>query len=299
MRKTVSIYSLMVIMLITLVNCGQMEKPTSQSDVLSSNMQALTNHTGLTIPDLNEDNNGNRLNEWVKSEITLSDSGYGQHPRRAEVSIQHPYCGDLSIMLESPSGKTEYLRQRTQSNKNEKQSCLFIDKDISTSFIGDNDGTWKLWLIDLGKGDWGALQSWSLIVNECYGVGCNDRWGNTGNDTDNTDTDNTVSAPSSCNGICSYGAICGDFCPSTATCTWVSVGNNYYPQITACQSTSDYYNDNGYGNGSGSGYGNDNGYGSGSGYGNDNGYGSGSGYGNDNGYGNGSGNSNCYPWGCY
>ena len=306
--QKISIYSLMVIILISLVSCGQVEESDSKS--ISSNHQALTNHSSLSIPDYYADYYGNRLNNWVQSKITLSNSGYDQSPKRVEVSLQHPYCGDIQIILESPSGKTIYLRERTQSNKNEKTECLFIEKDITSSFIGDNDGTWILWIIDLGRGDSGELQSWSLLVNSDDGnnsdTGSNYDWPPADSGSSDNYNNTTSSAPAPCNGICTYGATCGDFCPSTATCTWVAVGSEYYPQITACQSTSDYYSNDGYD--SGSGYGSDNGYGSNDGYG-DSGYGSNSGYGYNNGYdsnggygynnGSGSNNTNCYPWGCY
>ena len=127
----------------------------------------------LPIPD--NDPNG------LTSSITVADN-YNIEKVKVTVNITHTYVGDLTLTLESPSGKITELVSGACSNGEDIDvvfddnggdlNCAVTAPAISgtikpsqelSNFIGENSsGTWKLKIEDGAPDDNGSLVSWSL-----------------------------------------------------------------------------------------------------------------------------------------
>lgn len=78
--------------------------------------------------------------------------------------IDHQHVGDLVVKLESPSGKSRILHNRTGSNAT-KVNVSFNTYELS-EFKGEKlGGSWWLIIEDHLKGDTGKLISWNLELN--------------------------------------------------------------------------------------------------------------------------------------
>jgi len=81
-----------------------------------------------------------------------------------EVDIEHPYIGDLSVKLISPSKKELVLHNRQGGNhKNLKKK---FESEELTDLIGDKSkGQWKLVCHDFAPQDQGKLNNWTIGIN--------------------------------------------------------------------------------------------------------------------------------------
>lgn len=99
----------------------------------------------------------------VKSFITLSGEGRIEEVY-ADLAIDHPYSGDLSVILVCPDGSARVLFDRVGGSSPDvvgpfsaSESCRF----------GPIEGTYELWVRDLAPRDVGSLTSWSVRVQPC------------------------------------------------------------------------------------------------------------------------------------
>jgi subtilisin-like proprotein convertase family protein len=84
------------------------------------------------------------------------------------VNITHTYRGDLKVILESPSGTSVVLHNRTGGSADDIITWYDTETTPAESLgalVGENAfGTWKLIVEDHAGGDTGALQEWSLEI---------------------------------------------------------------------------------------------------------------------------------------
>ncbi len=75
------------------------------------------------------------------------------------LNIQHTYIGDLIVKIQSPSGKTILLHNRSDGSKDNIQKTYNLTQELS----GENQsGQYKLNLQDLAAVDIGQLNSWTI-----------------------------------------------------------------------------------------------------------------------------------------
>lgn len=119
---------------------------------------------GLTIPDDNE--------AGVASEITVAGSGIGRI-EFVEVyftSRDHPYPGDLEIVLTSPSGTRSRLAETHLGDcrvSTGEEECAYNDWRFGTARHLDEpaDGVWRLTVADKNAKDQGSFQNWRLVFH--------------------------------------------------------------------------------------------------------------------------------------
>lgn len=84
------------------------------------------------------------------------------------VNITHPFIGDLEIALTSPEGTTSYLMYRPSqgalSAVGSNQHDIHFTFDTVLDWGESARGRWTLAVIDLGTGNAGTLDSWSIDV---------------------------------------------------------------------------------------------------------------------------------------
>ncbi len=74
-----------------------------------------------------------------------------------DVSIVHPYIGDLQVELHSPNGQIAVLHDNTGKGTDN------INQSYSVDMTGvESSGTWLLKAVDSGRRDVGYIDSWSL-----------------------------------------------------------------------------------------------------------------------------------------
>jgi subtilisin-like proprotein convertase family protein len=125
----------------------------------ASNRQQITlsHNPALTIPD----NNGS----FASDSISVSQS---IEVERAEVTLNvtHPYVGDLSVLLTSPSGTTSFLLYRPQQNSlsayGTGQDNIHFTFDTVLNWGESSVGAWSLAIFDKATGYIGKLDSWTL-----------------------------------------------------------------------------------------------------------------------------------------
>jgi hypothetical protein len=99
---------------------------------------------------------------WTEMPLSLSGNGATLQKLNVEVTVNHPYRGDLEASLISPSGRSISL---CTANKRDTTANLAISQDATASFnTSGTNGTWKLRIRDLAFGDVGSVQRFSLAV---------------------------------------------------------------------------------------------------------------------------------------
>lgn len=84
------------------------------------------------------------------------------------VNLTHPFIGDLEITLTSPQGTTSYLMYRPSqgalSAVGSNQHDIHFTFDTVLDWGERAQGSWTLGVIDLGTGNAGTLDNWSIDV---------------------------------------------------------------------------------------------------------------------------------------
>ena len=82
------------------------------------------------------------------------------------MDLTHTYIGDLVIELESPSGTTVVLHDRSGGTTNDIVGTYGVDLSPAEPLSGfhgeSSDGTWELRVRDEANGDTGTVNAWSL-----------------------------------------------------------------------------------------------------------------------------------------
>ncbi len=97
-----------------------------------------------------------------------------------KVDIRHTYKGDLKVALLAPNGQSTIVHDRTGGSADDIKETYKIDAFNGLSLAG----TWTLNIADLGKGDTGNLQAWSLefiLTGDVPEEVCDDGIDNDGN----------------------------------------------------------------------------------------------------------------------
>jgi subtilisin-like proprotein convertase family protein/subtilisin family serine protease len=87
---------------------------------------------------------------------------------RVEVTLNvtHPFIGDLSVLLTSPSGTTSFLLWRPQQNPlsafGTNQDNIHFTFDTVLDWGESSLGSWSLGIYDHASGDVGTFDSWTL-----------------------------------------------------------------------------------------------------------------------------------------
>lgn len=96
------------------------------------------------------------------------DSDVGVERVDVTVNITHPFIGDLEIVLTSPGGTTSYLMYRPSqgalSAVGSDQHDIHFTFDTVLDWGESARGRWTLGVIDLGTGNAGTLDSWSIDI---------------------------------------------------------------------------------------------------------------------------------------
>jgi len=83
------------------------------------------------------------------------------------LNIEHPYIGDLQVILTTPEGKTATLSNRDgASMHNLDKTYTSQDTPVVAALIGGQaKGNWTLKVADLAARDTGTLRHWSMDLN--------------------------------------------------------------------------------------------------------------------------------------
>ena len=110
--------------------------------------QTYTNGTDYAIAD----------NATVESPITVSGrSGNGSASTPVAVNIVHTYKGDLKVDLVAPDGSVYVLHNRSGGSADNINSTYTVN--LSGEAL---NGTWRLRVNDIARGDTGYINSWSV-----------------------------------------------------------------------------------------------------------------------------------------
>jgi len=114
--------------------------------------------SGLAIP--------NATGEEATSTIFISSAEVIKEGFSIDVNIKHTYIGDLTLVLESPSGtKTTLWKDTTASTQNLTGTfpLNLTPKESLESFVDESlQGEWKLTVVDSVKENSGKLVSWAI-----------------------------------------------------------------------------------------------------------------------------------------
>lgn len=108
----------------------------------------------------------NRLNTVIPDQDSFSDTIYINRDGilkaiQVAVSIQHPYMGDISVKLLSPSGTEITLRNREGGSANDMDTIF--EGEALLALVGESTkGAWILTVQDHAAQDNGLLDSWGL-----------------------------------------------------------------------------------------------------------------------------------------
>ncbi len=135
---------------------------TSTAHVASNRTQLATTHTvAKVIPD------GGGINAASSAFDSISVS-QAIDVERVEVTLNvtHPFVGDLSVLLTSPSGTTSFLLWRPQQNAlsayGTNQDNIHFTFDTVLDWGESSVGSWGLTILDYVTGDIGTFDSWTL-----------------------------------------------------------------------------------------------------------------------------------------
>ena len=111
----------------------------------------------------------NRINTIIPDQNSFSDTIYIKRAGkirslRISVAISHPYIGDISIKLLSPSGTEVVLRDQKGGNNNDL-NVIFQGGTLDILRGESTKGPWILTVKDHAKEDDGTLDSWSIDLN--------------------------------------------------------------------------------------------------------------------------------------
>ncbi|WP_438947978.1 S8 family peptidase [Streptomyces durbertensis] len=108
------------------------------------------NTTRLNIPDTGQS---------VTSSVNVTGiSGNGPSELRVAVDIRHTYRGDLVVDLVAPNGNSVRLKNSSASDNVANLNQTYT---VNASQVAAN-GTWRLRVTDVYRGDTGYLNAWSL-----------------------------------------------------------------------------------------------------------------------------------------
>jgi hypothetical protein len=115
----------------------------------TSDTASYTNDQSTPIPD--NDTNG------IASQIEVTDSG-PLASISVNVDITHTYRGDVSVILESPSGDIAILKETGSDSEDNIVETFVVDE-----FEGlEASGTWTLYVSDEARYDEGTLNEWGM-----------------------------------------------------------------------------------------------------------------------------------------
>ena len=124
----------------------------------ANRQQVLISHSpALVIPDNQAAGAVDRINVTQSLEV-----------ERVEVILQvtHPFVGDLSVILSSPSGTESYLLSNPQKTlldpSGTDEDNINFSFDTVLSWGESSLGTWSLRVIDHASGDVGKFDAWTL-----------------------------------------------------------------------------------------------------------------------------------------
>lgn len=108
----------------------------------------------------------NRINAAIPDQDSLSDAIYINRDGKIQdikvsVDIQHPYMGDVSIKLLSPSG-TEISLQNREGGSNNNLNTIFTGGELQGLLGETTKGAWILTVQDHAAQDDGTLVTWGL-----------------------------------------------------------------------------------------------------------------------------------------
>ena len=108
----------------------------------------------------------NRINSIIPDQSSLSDTIYINRPGKIQdikvsVAISHPFMGDISVKLLSPSGKEILLRNREGGSIN-NMNTVFQGGELATLSGEPAKGAWILTVQDHAAQDDGTLDLWGL-----------------------------------------------------------------------------------------------------------------------------------------
>lgn len=111
----------------------------------------------------------NKLNAIIPDKGSISNSiaiNRNGNVKEIKVSanISHPYIGDVSLKITSPSGKEVVLRDK-EGGAEDNLNTVFSG-DVLAGLIGvEAKGNWILTASDASDGDTGTLDSWALEID--------------------------------------------------------------------------------------------------------------------------------------
>ncbi|MEP0903419.1 proprotein convertase P-domain-containing protein [Leptolyngbya subtilissima AS-A7] len=85
---------------------------------------------------------------------------------QVEVSLDHPFLGDISLTLVSPNGTTALIQGRTLGRQTELRTTYTLQTTpVLMRLLGQPaQGTWRLRAVDNAPGATGQLLSWGLTL---------------------------------------------------------------------------------------------------------------------------------------
>lgn len=87
---------------------------------------------------------------------------------RVALDIEHPFIGDLKVVLTSPAGTAVTLHNRAGGNSNNIKETY--EGKVVAGFAGESvEGEWKLTVQDFAPRDTGSLKTWGLMVDCDHG----------------------------------------------------------------------------------------------------------------------------------
>ncbi|MDZ7876271.1 MAG: proprotein convertase P-domain-containing protein [Saprospiraceae bacterium] len=113
------------------------------------------------------------VNQEIPDRGGLTDSIHIHHnveivALRVGLDIEHPFIGDLKVVLTSPSGTTATLHNRAGGNADNIKHVY--EGKVVAGFVGQSvAGEWKLTVQDFAPRDSGSLKSWRLEVDCAQG----------------------------------------------------------------------------------------------------------------------------------
>ena len=108
------------------------------------------NHVNAEIPDKSDLLNS--INVWSSGKV---------QEMKVRLDITHPFVGDLTVKLSSPSGKEAILHDREGGSEDNLK--VVLNGDMLGEFIGENaKGLWTLTCSDHATRDAGTLNTWGL-----------------------------------------------------------------------------------------------------------------------------------------